>query len=405
MKPNAGTEGVGIEAIPFAPLEVQFPLIDADNDDAAAANSDEALDDARLARGESEMVPFPSGPVSLIDSPPIRNLIIDDIVKGTQVGPHMFSRESSQDLLSAAALESLTQPPPPPPTATDTSSSRQRQQLQQLQQRLPPSSSSPLTRTKGMGLPDVAPDADAGADVQQGQVFLVLENLLATFKRPCVLDLKLGTRQHSDSASAEKIKKSIKKCKETTSADLGLRVCGMRIYTGTGTTPQAWSKAYGKNLTTDTFANALETFFSASGTSHIRKEVISRVDSACDKLIGVLENLQGYRFYSSSILIVYDGDAANDSAVLRMIDFTNATMPPVGAGDECYAARGTPVTGPDDGAVLGLQCLREQLVKALDIHEAKAGASKSGSMGTVGLQGRARPLHALEKNNETQNCP
>lgn len=224
--------------------------------------------------------------------------------------------------------------------------------------------------------------------MQQGQVFLVLENLLTPFKRPCVLDLKLGTRQHSDTSSAEKIQKSIKKCKATTSAELGLRVCGMRVYTDKSTAPQAWSKAYGKNLTADTFAKALETFFSASGSAGIRKEVIAQVDDACAKLIGVLESLDGYRFYSSSILIVYDGDATNESAVLRMIDFTNATMPVVGAGDECYSGRGTPVTGPDDGALLGLRCLRDQLSKALEIGDAKGDTVGTPNKNTGELSAR-----------------
>ena len=253
----------------------------------------------------------------------------------------------------------------------------------------PPGSQSRLGATAAFSSNSPPALSESPSDtMQQGQVFLVLENLLTPFRRPCVLDLKLGTRQHSDTSSAEKIQKSIKKCNATTSAELGLRVCGMRVYTDKSTAPQAWSKAYGKNLTADTFAKALETFFSASGSAGIRKEVIAQVDDACAKLIGVLESLDGYRFYSSSILIVYDGDAANESAVLRMIDFTNATMPVVGAGEECYSGRGTPVTGPDDGALLGLRCLRDQLGKALEIGDAKGDTGGTPNKNTGGLPSR-----------------
>ena len=47
--------------------------------------------------------------------------------------------------------------------------------------------------------------------------FIVLEDLCAPYVRPCVLDLKMGTRVHGDFASPEKIESQRKKCLETTS--------------------------------------------------------------------------------------------------------------------------------------------------------------------------------------------
>ena len=60
----------------------------------------------------------------------------------------------------------------------------------------------------------------------------MMENITSSYRRPCVLDLKMGTRQHGDDASAEKRSKQIAKCAASTSATLGVRLCGMQVRPG-----------------------------------------------------------------------------------------------------------------------------------------------------------------------------
>ena len=59
--------------------------------------------------------------------------------------------------------------------------------------------------------------------------FILLENLASQFKLPCILDLKMGTRCHGDDAPEAKVHSQTLKCQETTSATLGLRICGMQV--------------------------------------------------------------------------------------------------------------------------------------------------------------------------------
>ena len=70
--------------------------------------------------------------------------------------------------------------------------------------------------------------------------FILLKNLEDDFIKPCMLDIKIGTRMHcilnsdlflllGDGAPPAKIARHEYTSKTTTSGSLGLRICGMRV--------------------------------------------------------------------------------------------------------------------------------------------------------------------------------
>lgn len=61
--------------------------------------------------------------------------------------------------------------------------------------------------------------------------YMLLENLTSKhlYRKPCVLDLKMGVRQYSDKATAQKRLHQTLKCRNSTSATLGVRLCGMQV--------------------------------------------------------------------------------------------------------------------------------------------------------------------------------
>lgn len=167
---------------------------------------------------------------------------------------------------------------------------------------------------------------------------IVLENVASGFRRPNVLDVKLGARLWADDAPPAKRNKLDAVAKETTSSSLGYRIAGMKVWTGKNgdadegslTDPYAtkhegkegakgeviekdgyrrYDKWYGRSFTHESVKQGFETFLAGAKAGKVDRSrmIAQRLVEELRNVQQVLESEES-RMYSSSVLIVYEGD-------------------------------------------------------------------------------------------------
>eukprot|EP01006_Ploeotia_vitrea_P024678 TRINITY_DN57494_c0_g1_i1.p1 TRINITY_DN57494_c0_g1~~TRINITY_DN57494_c0_g1_i1.p1 ORF type:complete len:867 (-),score=42.59 TRINITY_DN57494_c0_g1_i1:149-2749(-) len=165
--------------------------------------------------------------------------------------------------------------------------------------------------------------------------YIVMEDLTGGLERPCIIDLKMGDRGYGDDAHFKKKLQQLALVNATTSACLGFRVCGIHVWHKDGQKFQVKDKKWGaRYISNETMDNAI-TMFLSDGVS-IRTDCLPPYLSELRNILAWFEQQDVYRFYSSSILLMYDGATNTTSTKVMMVDFAHVHTSSRGVLDDSY---------------------------------------------------------------------
>jgi hypothetical protein len=160
-----------------------------------------------------------------------------------------------------------------------------------------------------------------GVEEVDGEYYVLLEDLCHGFLKPSVADLKMGRTSVGEDNSEERRRRRREEEAGTTMWELGVRFTGMVVYSPQEDKYHKYDKRWGYGLQERDFNSALLQFLGhpdPAVTAALLHDAISQVQQVLDWFL----SQSSLRFYSSSLLFVYDGARPTHLRV-RMIDFAH----------------------------------------------------------------------------------
>ncbi|KPA77188.1 putative Inositol polyphosphate kinase-like protein [Leptomonas pyrrhocoris] len=144
---------------------------------------------------------------------------------------------------------------------------------------------------------------------------IMLEYVCYKFARPCVMDIKMGSRQYGLHPTAEKKRSKEQKAKLSTSARYGIRLAGYRRWNTAESRYSFRSKLQCRTLTLHEVKNEISAFM-------LHNRELERVfQRQLQRLRVAFSQQTVFRFYTSSLLFVYDAEDPLATARVTMVDF------------------------------------------------------------------------------------
>lgn len=155
--------------------------------------------------------------------------------------------------------------------------------------------------------------------------YLKLEDLARVFRKPSIIDVKIGAKTYDPLASKEKV--ALETSKYPWSQQIGFRILGMRVFDTTEQKYRVYGKDYGLRQTPDTVLEAFQTFLGAS--QEWSPPFLPELMLQLEDIQSWFENQRLYAFYSSSLLLMYDAPNSDEApgrvprCAAKMIDFAH----------------------------------------------------------------------------------
>lgn len=197
---------------------------------------------------------------------------------------------------------------------------------------------------------------------------VALEDVTAGFRRPCVLDAKLG--DHASRSDADPARRARASLIYATQERDGFRVAGMVVYRQVTGCYVDVDRYFGRRAPSGAPWWLLQLFLD-SGHLRLRADVVDPVVKALDALADWARQPVPWRLPNASVLVVYEGDVSRTPASALKDDHVPAEPTRVRV---CLVdmARAAPVEppAPDASTLRGLEALAAAFREAARLEQA-----------------------------------